>query len=174
MENTSGKIEIRQYLTFAIDVETYGIDVLKVKEVLEFGAITRLPKSPPHMIGVINLRGHVVPIIDLRLKFDMPQAEKTVDTSIVIVEVEYEGQMIEVGALVDSVKQVVSLDSTQLEAPPKIGMNIKADFIAAMGKYEDRFIIILNIDRVFTGGELMNLQVSPDEVKEVVTIDAEA
>ncbi|NPV00727.1 MAG: chemotaxis protein CheW [Brevinematales bacterium] len=173
MENVNRGAEIRQYLTFGIDREIYGVDVLKVREVLEFGAITRIPKSPPYMVGVINLRGHVVPIIDLRLKFDMPTVEKTVDTSIIIVEVEYEGQVIEVGALVDTVKQVVNLDSTQLEAPPKIGMNIKTDFISSMGKTEDSFIIILNTDRVFTGGELMSIKDSVSDTSELVTIDAE-
>ncbi len=166
MNETKEHADIKQYLTFKIGDEMYAVDVLKVREVLEWTKITKLPKTPPFLSGVINLRGNVVPIIDLRLKFDMPQAEKTVDTSFVILEVADENDIVIVGGLVDAVREVIKLNSNQLEPPPKMGLSVTSEFITALGKREDDFVIILNVDRVFSKGEISAIKNAQESMSE--------
>ncbi len=144
----------RQYLTFTLDNEQYAVEVEKVKEVLEYTAITHVPKMPEFMLGVINLRGSVVPVIDLRTKFNMNKTEKTVDTSIIVMEIRFDNEIVELGALADSVQEVIELDEGQIEPAPRIGTKLDTDFIEGMGKYEDKFLIILDIDKVFSAQEL--------------------
>ncbi len=144
----------RQYLTFKLGEEIFAMDVSHVREILEFNTITKVPKTPDYMRGVINLRGSVVPVLDMRLKFGMSETIKTVNTCVVVVEVVIEGETIVIGALVDSVQEVFELDPEQIEPPPRIGMQIKTDFIKGMGKRDDHFIIILDIDRLFSSEEL--------------------
>jgi purine-binding chemotaxis protein CheW len=143
-----------QYLTFTLDEEQYAVEVYDVKEVLEYTTVTRVPRTQDFMRGVINLRGSVVPVIDLRLKFGLGETEKTIDTSIIVMEVEIGGDTVTVGSLADSVQEVINLDSEQIEPPPQIGTRINTDFIHAIGKQESGFIIILNIDRIFSEDEL--------------------
>ncbi|HOV90663.1 MAG TPA: chemotaxis protein CheW [Syntrophorhabdaceae bacterium] len=144
----------RQYLTFKLGEEVFAMDVSHVREILEFNTITKVPKTPDYMRGVINLRGSVVPVLDMRLKFGMSETVKTVNTCVVVVEVVIQEETIVIGALVDSVQEVFELDPEQIEPPPKIGMQIKTDFIKGMGKRDDHFIIILDIDRLFSSEEL--------------------
>jgi purine-binding chemotaxis protein CheW len=146
--------ELNQYLTFLLDNETYAFNVLKIKEVLELPKITKMPKTPDFMAGVINLRGGVVPVIDLRIKFDMPEIERTIDTSIVIVEANYDDEIILIGALVDAVKAVIKISTDNTEPPPKVGMNLDTNLIDGIGKNNDNFVIILNVDRLFSQEEL--------------------
>ena len=160
--NENSREESGQYLTFLLGSEVFGFDVLRIKEVLEITRITKIPKTPPFMAGVINLRGGVVPVIDLRLKFEMDKIEETVDTSIIIVEVIYEGELILIGALVDAVRAVIKIEAGDLEPPPKVGMQLDSVLIDALGKSGDHFIIILNIDRIFSAEELSVLQGSGD------------
>ncbi|TVR00885.1 MAG: purine-binding chemotaxis protein CheW [Spirochaetaceae bacterium] len=143
-----------QYLTFTLDKEQYAVDVAKVREVLEVPDLTKIPRMPDYMIGVINIRGHVVPVIDLRTKFGMERIEHTVRTSIVVTEIASQGDLITIGCLADSVQEVVDITSDQIEDPPKIGTTVDTDFIAGVGKKDDRFIIILDVDRVFRDAEL--------------------
>ncbi len=143
-----------QYLTFSLDGETFALSIDKVREVLDFSSVTRVPKTPSYMRGVINLRGNVVPVMDLRLKFGMTQTEKTVNTCIVIAEIALEGETIVLGALADSVEEVFDLEADQIEPPPRIGTKLRTDFIKGMGKRGEEFIIILDIDKVFTVDEL--------------------
>lgn len=143
-----------QYLSFVLDEELYALDIAKVREVLEFQNVTRIPRTPKFMRGVINLRGHAVPVVDLRRKFGLAATEQTVDTCIIIVEVEMEGERVVLGALADSVREVFELAEGEISPPPKMGTGIRADFIDGMAKVEDRFIMILNIDRVFSAEEL--------------------
>ncbi|MEQ8192270.1 MAG: chemotaxis protein CheW [Candidatus Eremiobacterota bacterium] len=150
--------ETRQYLTFILDGELFALDISKVREVLDYTKITRVPQMPEFMLGVINLRGSVVPVIDMRTKFGMNKVERTVNTCIVIVEVTLDSDNVILGALVDSVQEVFELDPEQIEPPPKIGMRLKTEFIKGMGKKEEKFIIILDIDRVFSTEELIILQ----------------
>jgi len=146
--------DTRQYLTFQLAEEIFGVDVSHVREILEFNTVTKVPKTPDYMRGVINLRGSVVPVLDMRLKFGMTITEKTVNTCIIVVEVSFEGETTIIGALVDSVDEVFELEPDQIEPAPKIGIQLKTEFIKGMGKRDDRFIIILDIDRVFSTEEL--------------------
>jgi len=116
----------RQYLTFQLDDEVFAIDVANVREILEFNSVTRVPKSPEYMRGVINLRGSVVPVFDMRLKFGMTGTERTINTCIVVVEVSYEGEDIIIGALVDSVQEVFELEADHIEPAPKIGTHLRS------------------------------------------------
>ena len=146
--------ETTQYLTFKLEDELFALDIGKVREVLDFTSITKVPRTPDYMRGVINLRGSVVPVVDLRLKFGMMQAEKTVNTCVIIVEVELGGEKVVMGAMADAVQEVLDLEPDQIEPPPRIGTRLNTDFIKGMGKHNDQFIIILDIDRVFTQGEI--------------------
>jgi purine-binding chemotaxis protein CheW len=146
--------ETRQYLTFKLTEEVFAVDVAKVREILELTTITKVPRTPDYMRGVINLRGSVVPVIDMRLKFGMSATEKTVNTCIIVVEVQYDEEIIVIGALADSVQEVFELEPDQIEPAPHIGTKCNTDFILGMGKNDGQFIMILNIDRTFSGEEL--------------------
>ena len=146
--------DTRQYLTFQLGEEVFGLDVSHVREILEFTAVTKVPKTPDYMRGVINLRGSVVPVLDMRLKFGLTRTEKTVNTCIIVVEVSFEDEHRIIGALVDSVQEVFELEPEQIEPAPKIGTQLKTEFIKGMGKKDNHFIIILNIDKVFSSEEL--------------------
>jgi purine-binding chemotaxis protein CheW len=150
--------ETTQYLTFKLDEERFALDVAKVREILDFTTITRVPQTPVYMKGVINLRGSVVPVIDMRLKFGMSLTEKTVDTCIVVVEVVFENETIILGALADSVQEVVEMEPDQIEPAPKIGTRLNTDFIRGMGKRGNDFIMILDIDKIFTSDEIRTTQ----------------
>ena len=148
-------LETTQYLTFKLEDELFALDIGKVREVLDFTTITKVPQTPDYMRGVINLRGSVVPVVDLRLKFGMTVAEKTVNTCVIIVEVNMDGEKVVMGAMADAVQEVLDLEPEQIEPPPRIGTKLKTDFIKGMGKHAEQFIIILDIDRVFTAEELV-------------------
>ncbi len=147
-----------QYLTFVLDEEVFAVDVARVREILELNNITKVPQVPDFMRGVINLRGCVVPVIDLRLKFGMQETAQTVNTCIIVVEVEMDGESIVLGALADSVQEVIEMESSQIEAAPHIGTHLNTEFIRGMGKHDDGFVMILDIDRVFSGAELVAVQ----------------
>jgi len=143
-----------QYLTFGLGEEVFALETGSVREVIELVPVTRIPKTPPFMRGVINLRGHAVPVVDLRIKFDMPTAHDTVNTCIIIVDVEVEGENCYMGAIVDSVREVFEMTSDQINPPPRMGTSIRADFIRGMGKQNEEFIMILDIGKVFSQEEL--------------------
>ncbi len=147
--------ETNQYLTFKLEDEVFALDIGKVREVLEFNSVTKVPRTPDFMRGVINLRGSVVPVVDLRLKFGMSKTEKSVNTCIIIVEVSFDGDNTELGALADSVQEVMEMEPKSIEVAPKIGTSMKTEFIKGMGKRDDTFIIILDIDKVFSADELV-------------------
>jgi purine-binding chemotaxis protein CheW len=146
--------ETRQYLTFKLGDEVYATDVAKVREVLDFTTITKIPRTPDFMSGVINLRGNVVPVVDLRLCFEMSKTEKTVNTCVVVVEMQLDGESTVIGALADSVEEVIDLEPEQIQPAPKIGTQIRTDFIKGMGKRDTQFIMILDIDRIFSAEEM--------------------
>jgi purine-binding chemotaxis protein CheW len=146
--------ETRQYLTFKLGEEVFATDVAKVREVLDFTTITKIPRTPDFMSGVINLRGNVVPVVDLRLCFEMSKTVKTVNTCVVVVEMLLDGEPTVIGALADSVEEVIDLEPDQIEPAPKIGTQIRTDFIKGMGKRDSQFIMILDIDRIFSAEEL--------------------
>ncbi len=146
--------ESATYLTFGLDGETFALEVAHVREVLDLTSITKVPKTPDFMRGVINLRGGVVPVVDMRLKFNLPATEDTVDTCIIVIDVELESETIVLGALADSVRAVFELGSELIEPPPSIGTRLDTEFIKGMGKHDDQFIIILDIDKVFSADEI--------------------
>jgi len=144
-----------QYLTFKLDGEAYATEITKVREVLEHTDVTRVPRTPDYMKGVINLRGSVVPVVDLRMQFGLESGEVTVDTCIIIVEVNINGQSTVLGALADSVQEVIDLRPDQLEPAPTLGTRVDNKFIQAMGKASDgSFIIMLNMDKVFSAEQI--------------------
>ncbi len=142
--------EAIQYLTFKLDGESFATEISKVREVLEYTQITPVPRSPEFMQGVINLRGSVVPVVDLRLQFGMAAIKQTVDSCIIIIEVNIEGTSTVLGALTDSVQEVIDLKPEQLEPAPSFGTRIDNDFVQYMGKLEDRFVIVLDMNKVFS------------------------
>jgi purine-binding chemotaxis protein CheW len=154
----TGSIETSHYLTYRLAEETYAMDIGKVREVLDFTTITRVPRTPDFMRGVINLRGSVVPVVDLRIRFGMPRTEKTVDTCVIIMEVALDGAPTVLGALADSVQEVLDLESDHIEPPPRIGSRLHTEFITGIGKHGGRFIIILDIDKLFSVDELTMVQ----------------
>jgi purine-binding chemotaxis protein CheW len=143
-----------QYLTFKLAEELFALDIGTVREVLDYSRVTKVPQTPDFMRGVINLRGSVVPVMDLRSKFGMSQAETTVNTCIIIVEVALDGETTILGAMADSVQEVLDLEPEQIEPPPRIGTRLRTDFIKGMGKRGEHFIMILDIDQVFSAEEL--------------------
>jgi purine-binding chemotaxis protein CheW len=156
-------IETTQFLTFKLDDEVFALDISKIREVLDFTSITRVPRTPEFMRGVINLRGSVVPVVDLRLKFGMTRTEKTVNTCIIITEVTVDNATTVLGALADSVQEVLDLRPDNIEPAPKIGTRLNTVFIKGMGKRDNKFIIILDIDKVFSTGELASVQTGKAE-----------
>lgn len=143
-----------QYLSFTLEDETFAIDISKVREVLDFTTVTKVPQTPDFMRGVINLRGGVVPVVDLRLKFGMTETESSVNTCIIIAEVTVEGERAVLGALADSVQEVFDMMPDDVEPAPKIGTQLNTEFLAGMGKKNDDFILLLDIDQVFSAEEI--------------------
>ena len=150
--------DVRQYLTFKLEEEVFALDVGKVREILDYTNITKVPQTPDFMKGVINLRGSVVPVVDMRIKFNMASQERTVDTCIIVVEILIESDTTVLGALVDSVQEVFELEPSQVEPAPRIGTRLNTEFILGMGKRDDQFVIILDIDKVFSSSELEMVQ----------------
>jgi purine-binding chemotaxis protein CheW len=139
--------ETRQYLTFKLGNEVFATDVAKVREVLDFTTITEIPRTPDFMSGVINLRGSVVPVVDLRLCLEMSKIEKTRNTCIVVVEVMLDNESTVIGVLADSVEEVIDLEPEQIQPAPRIGTHIRTDFIKGMGKRDNQFVMILHDSR---------------------------
>lgn len=162
-ENTQEHV-LRQYLTFKLCEEMFALDVIQVREVLDVTTITKVPCAAEFMRGVINVRGSVVPVVDLRSKFGMPSTETTVDTRIVVMEVLLDGDTTVLGAMADSVRDVMDMSPDHIEQAPKIGAKLDTQFIRGIGKYNDEFIIILDIDKVFPTEEIRGLTDMEDEM----------
>lgn len=142
-----------KYLTFSLAGEEYGLEILKVREIIGLMDITAVPRTPQFVRGVINLRGKVIPVIDLRAKFTMPTAEITDETCIIVVCV----GSVEMGILVDKVSEVLDVAASEIEDTPSFGVNINTDFILGMGKASSKVIILLDIDKVMTGAEIASV-----------------
>lgn len=143
---------VGKYLTFELGEETYGLEILKVQEIIGLMSITRVPKTPDYVRGVINLRGKVIPVIELRAKFGMATVEDTERTCIIVIQVEgKEGPLI-MGILVDEVSEVVNVQREQLEPAPSFG-SLDTAFMRAMGKINNKVVILLDVDRVLTATE---------------------
>ena len=155
--SVTGITETTQYLTFNLDEEIFALDISKVKEVLDYTEITKIPQTPAFMKGVINLRGGVVPVVDMRLKFRMSETVRTVNTCIIIVEVAIEGETTVLGALVDSVQEVMDLEPDQIEPAPRAGSDKAGQYIRGMGKIGDEVKILLDVNRLLFDEELAGL-----------------
>jgi len=146
---------LASYITFKLGPELFAIEVARVREVLDRSEITRMPMAPPCMLGVVNVRGSAVPVIDLRSKLGLAPATDTVHTRIVVLEIDLDGRPTVVGGLADSVHEVIELDHSQLSDPPRIGMRWRADLIEGLGKKADQFILVLDLARVFASDEAL-------------------
>jgi purine-binding chemotaxis protein CheW len=147
-------IEESQYLTFLSGNEVFGIGILHVKEIKEYTSVTTIPMMPNYVKGVINLRGNVVPIIDLPVRFGRERSNISKRTCVVIVEVEYEDESMDIGILEDAVNEVIDIPPSAIESPPSFGSKIRIEFITGIGKLENQFVILLNINKVLSVSEL--------------------
>ncbi|NIA14837.1 MAG: chemotaxis protein CheW [Nitrospiraceae bacterium] len=143
-----------KYLTFKLGDEVYGLEILKVQEIIGMMNVTAVPKTPEFVRGVINLRGKVIPVIDLRLKFQMETKEDTERTCIIVVQVACEEQTVTMGIIVDEVSEVLDVDASQIEPPPAMGAGTDSDFILGMGKVANKVVMLLDADRVLSTGEV--------------------
>ena len=146
--------EIGQYITFKLGDESFAINVPHVREVLEISRITKVPTAPPYMRGVVNVRGKAIPVVDLRLKFGLPAVPDTVHTRIIVLELELDGETTVIGGVADSVQEVIELEPGQINPPPRIAMRWRTELINGMGRRGDEFIIILDINQVFSSEDL--------------------
>lgn len=158
----------QQYLTYFLAEEEYGINIQKVKEIIEYTAITKVPKVPRWIRGVINLRGNVVPVVDLAVRFGLEERPITKTTCIIIVEVQQETEKAVMGVIADAVNQVIALNAEEIEEPPAFGTRIRLEYLAGMGKLGKKFALILNIDRVLSATELLTVSELKTELEKPV------
>jgi purine-binding chemotaxis protein CheW len=144
----------RQYVTFFLGDELFGVQVARAREILNFTPLTQVPQTPEYMLGVINLRGQVVPIIDMRIKLNLAVGEQTENTCIIVVEIQVDGDPIIVGLLADAVSEVLDINDEQIEPAPTLGTKINTSFIQGMGNIDGQFLILLDIDKVFNVDEI--------------------
>jgi purine-binding chemotaxis protein CheW len=154
----TGQPDQPQYLTFMLGGETYAMGILAIKEIIEYGNnLTEVPRMPLFIRGVINLRGAVVPVVDLSARFGMPATKVTRRTCIVIIEITTDDETQDVGVMVDAVNAVLEIPPQEIEPPPSFGAHIRADFISGMGKVRGKFVIILNVQNVLSVDEMASL-----------------
>ncbi|VAW60665.1 Positive regulator of CheA protein activity (CheW), partial [hydrothermal vent metagenome] len=149
---------ITQYLTFILNDDIYGINILNIKEIIEYGHVTQVPMMPDFIAGVINLRGSVVPVIDLAQRFSEQTSQRTRRSSILILEIKYEDQPMEMGVTVDVVNEVLDILSSDIEPAPLFGTKIRTDFISGMGKMDSQLLVLLDIDNILSIDELSAIE----------------
>ncbi|WP_292936418.1 chemotaxis protein CheW [Noviherbaspirillum sp.] len=165
-------VDHAQYLTFMLGGESFAIGILVIKEIIEYGNVTVVPMMPEFIRGVINLRGAVVPVVDLSARFGRKPSETTRRTCIVIIEVMADGDRQDVGVIVDTVNAVLEIPGDQIEPPPTFGARIRTDFIRGMGKVNGKFVIILNVDKVLSVDDLAMLQQAGGNEREARLLSA--
>ena len=154
----SNTVSSQQYVTFSLGEELFGVVVSRTREILSLTPVTKVPQTPEYLLGVINLRGQVVPVVDMRLKLGLTAGADTEDTCIIVVDVQIDGEVITVGALADAVREVMDIRSDQIEPAPRLGTRLKTEFIYGMGKVDEQFMILLNIDKIFNSDEFAWVQ----------------
>lgn len=154
MSETKHEEKTSSYLSFQLGEETFATDVGKVLEILELCPITKVPRAPEYMRGVINLRGKVLPVLDTRIKFGLGQTQDDVNTCIIVLNIQMEETNLQLGALVDSVDEVIKLGAGDIEPPPSLGHNFNPEYLHGMVRKEDTFVMILDVDKVFSTHEL--------------------
>lgn len=145
--------DTRQYITFRLGDELFALDVARVREVLELSPITRVPTAPPYMRGVVSVRGKAIPVVDLRLRFGLPPAGETVNSRIVVMELLLDGEHVVIGGIADSVHEVIELEPGDILPPPRIAMRWRTELILGMGRRGEDFLILLDVDAVFSSEE---------------------
>ena len=164
-QGTGGALLDREgkYLTFALGNEEYGLEILKVREIIGYMAITAVPQTPLHVKGVVNLRGQVIPVIDLRAKFGMEAADVTEQTCIIVAEINQQGKRFNTGIVVDRVQEVLDIEGEDIEEAPQFGINVNTDFILGIGKIGESVKILLDIDRALASDDFNELKNDIDE-----------
>ncbi|MFP4556134.1 MAG: chemotaxis protein CheW [Bacteroidales bacterium] len=165
MANKKSNI-LDSYLSFKLGEEIFAANAGKVINILEMCPITEVPKSPEYMKGIINLRGTVLPVVDLRLKLGMSSIETSVTTCIIVLDITIENESVLVGAIVDAVKAVVEFNSEEMMPPPSIGSKYKSDFITGVVNKDDEFIMVLDMDAIFTSDEILEVKATTEGVNE--------
>ncbi|HEV8435721.1 MAG TPA: chemotaxis protein CheW [Thermoanaerobaculia bacterium] len=155
---------MNQYLTFFIRDEEYAVEILRVKEIIEYEHVTRVPATPAHVRGVINLRGAVLPLVDLSAKFGNDETATTRTTCIIVVETKPEGELLTLGIVASAVSEVVDIADSAIEPPPSFGTGVRVDYLVGMGKLDGRLVLILDIDRVLSPVEIQETIDAADEV----------
>jgi purine-binding chemotaxis protein CheW len=171
---TSEALETAQYLTFALAGEEFAIDILRVKEIIEYASPTKVPMTPASIRGVINVRGSVVPVVDLAVRFGLPPGEVTKRTCIIIVEVDLDGDNTMMGIVGDAVNEVTYLTADDIEPPPNFGTRVAVEFLVGFGKIGERFVLLLDVNRVLSAEEFEALIAAQTEAAEVGAADGEA
>ena len=146
-----------QYLVFRLAGDLYAIEVSRIQEVLEYQNITKVPKTPAFMLGVINVRGGVIPVVDLRIKFELEVTEVTVDTCIVVLEIPLQEDTVVIGIIADAVDEVVTLPPEEIETTPSVGTSLDTRFIEGIGKLREHFVIILQVEHIFTAEDIQSV-----------------
>lgn len=162
MSENEKQNNVNSYLTFRLGEEEFGVHVGQVINILEMTSITKVPRSPYFMKGVINLRGKVLPIIDARLKFGMEEKAYTSNTCIIVMDLELHGETVDIGAIVDDVLSVVEIDKSQVEPPPGIGSKYKSEFIYGMAKVNEEFIMLIDMQKVISIDEMSQIAETPE------------
>jgi len=155
------------YITFRLGKDTFALRVEHVREVLDLDEITALPLSPPYVRGVVNVRGAAVPVVDLRVKFGMPQAAQSPSSRIIVMEFSHENHINVVGGLADAVLEVVELDPSSVAPAPSVGKGWRSQLIESITQREGQFVMLLNVDSIFAAGELEALQAGPASIQDI-------
>lgn len=172
LDNTEQSLDASQFLTFMLSGDEFAVPIMQVKEIIEYDGLTTVPMVPGFIAGALNLRGAIVPVVDLAVKFDMPPTKITRRTCVIIMEVRLDDEQTVMGILVDKVLQVIDIAEENIEAAPSLGAQIRTDFIRGMGKLDDRFVIILAIDKVLSTEEIAVVSNLQDEVNVPLEVSA--
>jgi purine-binding chemotaxis protein CheW len=154
---TQRENKANSYLSFQVGAELFAANVSNVLNILEMTKITRVPKSPDYLKGVINLRGNVLPVLDTRIKFGLPETEYTTNTCILVLDIKMNKESLQLGAIVDSVSEVLELTNDQISPPPSLGNSYETEYLSGMAKHNDNFIMIIDTNKVFADDEIINI-----------------
>jgi purine-binding chemotaxis protein CheW len=157
MSDLTGSTEQTQFLTFLLADEQYAVSILRVREIIEYDTVTRVPNMPTSIRGVINLRGAVVPVVDLAVRFGLRDNRVTKRTCVIIAEVEVGGERLVMGLMADAVSQVIDLPPADIEPPPAFGTSVRVDFLKGLGKVGKKFVLILDLDRALSATDLLSV-----------------
>lgn len=158
------------YLSFKVGNEVFASHVSHVNNIVEVSRITKIPKSPDYLVGVINLRGQVLPVIDTRVRFGMSPTEVTTNTCILVLEIKSDDEILQVGGLVDSVSEVLEIKESEIMSPPKVGLNASNSFIAGVTNVNDSFIMLLDMNQLFEDADLSAVAEQIKQIKEDITV----